>query len=396
MSLYCDIEKNFLIDLFQSKRQITLYDKETLVFKDFQYSYIVPVFKDNKLEGNISVFIDFGRYFRKALGPVYTGEQIFPIIVQNDSVFYSIPLANFELTSNNLKSIKENLNNKASTFYSKIYYSNKKATYLSISVPFRFLSHTFYYINNFQIKRILFEVILNAFLILLFNLLLALGIIYYYFKLVKTKVEEEDSLRESEEAFKEIIEYMPIGIMITSKDNKILTINKSAKKILMISDDENLVGQNINQKFLVNKSLAFENEFSSVFETDHFINYEKEGQEIVLYKKDIPIKLKGEEVIVQSFMDVTPLEKSRKREIAANMAKSEFLAKMSHEIRTPMNGIIGMADALSELKLTAEQRDYVMTIKKSADLLLTILNDILDLSKIEAGKMVLEEIPFSL
>jgi signal transduction histidine kinase/CheY-like chemotaxis protein len=272
--------------------------------------------------------------------------------------------------------------------------NGKEERLLSACSPITLLGHRFgivFSLNNSVIFKEVLRYILIAGLISF--LILGIGM-FLLLKVIFNKFREEKVVCKELEEINSIIDNLPIGVMILDGQKRIKTINKTARILLFIKSEEDLIGKDISDRFLLSKNYFQEDDSETAYDSNQFILYQREGNEVVVYKKESAFILNGEDVFLEAFIDVTAIEKSRKYEAAANTAKSEFLAKMSHEIRTPMNGIVGMTEALDQESLTPTQKEYIQILRKSADLLLNIIDDILDFSKIEAGKMQLEEIPF--
>src|SRR4030042_4278563 len=379
-----------------SQRQPILEQKEKIILKDNNYLYYIPVFKDEMVVANIVVTLDFEKYIFSVLNKFYLDGMLWQWILNEKGSLISANIdANIE--GDIPEAITSNLSRREKVFVTHtISINGKEEKLLSACSPILLLGHRFgiiFSLNNSVIFNEILKYILIAglisFLILAAGMFLLLNIIFKKFRQERIVCEELEEINTT-------IDNLPIGVMILDGQRRIKTINKNARNLLFIKSDEDLVGKDISDRFLLSKNYFQEDDSESAYDSNQFILYQREGNEVVVYKKESAFILNGEDVFLEAFLDVTAIEKSRKYEAAANTAKSEFLAKMSHEIRTPMNGIVGMTEALDQESLTKTQKEYIQILRKSADLLLNIIDDILDFSKIEAGKMTLEEIPFKL
>jgi len=221
---------------------------------------------------------------------------------------------------------------------------------------------------------------------------------------ITEKKNAELAIQRSEQLFRNIFESFQDIYYQTDFDGRITLISPSVYELTGYTPEE-MIGKRISDYYVNSKKQ--ERSLKQLLRTGKVRNFEvsirrKDGTEIQTISNIRVVFNNNREAIATEGVarDITSLKKTELDLIAAKelaekslKVKELFLANMSHEIRTPMNGVIGMIDLLDDTQLNTVQKDYVGTIKRSSETLLTILNDILDLSKIEAGKMQLKPQP---
>ncbi len=225
---------------------------------------------------------------------------------------------------------------------------------------------------------------------------------------ITERVKAERTLAATVSMLRETVEHMPVGVLVVDAQLNILAFNERLEAIVGLPPGLLAVGDPMEKYYRFN---AGRGEYGAGDIEQHverrlglarraeahcFERQRADGSTLEI--RGAPVPGGG---FVTVYTDVTARHEEARRLTAARehaesaaRAKSEFLATMSHEVRTPMNGVLGLADLLLDTELSADQRDYVETIQRSGQALLEILNDILDLSKIEAGKLELESIAF--
>jgi len=403
-ALYLDSKDNFgkedvfVVDSFASRRQKQL-SLEKVEQNGSRLEYHYPYFGQDAVVGNVVVEVDLQRFT----------ETVFRLYPQDLDMSWQWVLgADGQIIINNfgadsayvedLQILADSVNAEASGIMEhalSIDDGNREKVYTAyypLSI-YRVKMGVMFTSGRGQLFKYYFS---NNLLVSILSQLLATALVIYLLLMLGRQKRQEKWLKLSEIVLRQMIEHFPMGILVIDDKNIIRSINSAAQRMLFLGKASDLVGKDFSKQFLVSNRYLLSDGPSPFMDDSHYLYYEKDGMETVIYRTQKAANIGGEELKLIALIDVSPLERSRKGEVAANKAKSDFLAAMSHEIRTPMNGILGMVNSLIEQKTGKDIQSKIEVIKRSAELLMTIINDILDFSKIEAGRMMLEEIPFNL
>ncbi|WP_051920473.1 PAS domain-containing hybrid sensor histidine kinase/response regulator [Thermodesulfobacterium hydrogeniphilum] len=244
-------------------------------------------------------------------------------------------------------------------------------------------------------SKLLFEK--NFKIIVAVALITGMIFIIITFKIAKAVQKEIHRRIEAEtkvETIKNIIENLPVGVVLVNKQRKIIDINTAAEKLLGYSKKE-AIGNTCDLLCSKKEEKCPILDLGKKVYRGEMKIIKKDGKEIPVLKSVIPLNLWGEIILLEAFTDISEQVRAREEAEKYVKAKSNFLANMSHEIRTPLNGIIGMLEILLGTDLDPQQKEYVEVAMRAGNHLIEIINNILDLSKLETGKVELEKIPFN-
>lgn len=211
--------------------------------------------------------------------------------------------------------------------------------------------------------------------------------------------EQERKLQNSGAILREIFDSSLDNIALTDMSSGIIIdVNKELVRSFGLAKNE-IVGKRFDQ-IKVWESPERHNLFTATLDKQREVrNFEtsfrtSSGSTFPALVSAVVLELGGRQCALSIARDITDLAAARQRALAASRAKTEFLSSMSHEIRTPMNAILGMADLMGESDLGSEQRRYLDTIISNGNALLELINSILDLARVESGRLNLEAVAF--
>ena len=386
-TLFKDEERNSWLDgTYRAQNVPEIFDVERLEADRDRYKYYLPVLKEGETLGNLVLTIDFNKYFARVLAK-YNLDQYQWQWVINDTAAIIFDNHGGEVLYNQVQKIAEAvINGNSGRITHRMESGGVTNEILSAYYPVTLFGLDFGTVFSAPTDFFRKYMVRNSIILGVLTMLTLLFIIFLYRFSARKQNRKLSETGDSERTLLSIIDQIPVGLLIYNSGREVLRANRQAAALFSYENENEMTGKLVPD-LSGNKTGS---------DDSRIITLGGAGGEKNIFRNSIPIKFRGEDSTMEVLIDVTSLELARQQEAEANIAKSELLARMSFEIRTPLNGILGMTEMLNRAELSEETKEVAMLLRRSADLLLNIINDIFDVSKVEAGKMILDEIPFRL
>lgn len=392
-TLFKDEERNSWLDgSYRAQTVPYIHTMEKLEAERDRYKYYLPVLANGKVLGNLVITIDFSRFF-SGIFAKYNLEQYQWQWVVNDTgavVFDNHP-GEVSYTHTDRLANALDLGNSGRISHS-MNIAGSEEEILSSYYPVNILGIDFGLVFSAPTEFFQKVIVRNSLILGLLTMFTLLFVILMFRGFIRRQSKQLAGKTTSETSLLSILDQMPVGFIIYNEGREILRANRQAAILFSIEDEAAMKG-----KLMPDLSgNEYSSDITARFGQGKVIRLPSPGGEKIIFLNTIPVTFEGAGNTLDALIDITSLELARQQEADANIAKSEMLARMSFEIRTPLNGILGMTEMLNRADLPEETKDIARLLRRSADLLLNIINDIFDVSKVETGKMILDEIPFRL
>jgi len=339
-ALYLETENNFrkedkfVVDSFATRRQEQLFPRVEIEQNGTILEYFYPYFGQDMVTGNMVVQLDLQQFTESNFKryPQVSDRNWQWVLSENGQIIIdnfktdSVVIEGLQILTDSVSSESSGLlehtiwlggsgRQKVYTaYYPLSIYSRKMGIMFSVG---RGDIYKIYITNNLIVS-------------IMSQLLITFMAIYLLVLLGKQK-KQEKGLKLSEIVLRQILEHFPMGILIIDEKNIIRNINGAAQRMLFLGKSGDLVGKDFSKQFLVSNKYLLSDGPSPFMDDSHYLYYEKDGMETVIYRSEKAANIGGEQLKLIALIDVSALEKSRKGEVAANKAKSDFLAAMRQQ-----------------------------------------------------------------
>ena len=377
------LEQSFVLH-----HQGEIVEKDILVESSRRFEFFLPLIKDNVAVGNMVVTVDYNNYFSALFMGFNLKDYQWQWVVSNaGEVIFNNHDSQVEYQQLD-KIIKDIYEGKIENSVHHALIDGKEYKLISAYYSTQLLQRDFGIVFSAPTDFFQNYIIRNSLFIVGCSLLFVMVIIVILWRRIRRQEKTILKQRDSEEFIYRLMEEMPVCIIIHNKNREIIKANHVAAKQYSYDSEKEMEGKIFPESYLANI-----NSYLTKASDD---DTENDNGEIALYRRSLPITLKGEDATLEILFDITMIKSAVDTQAKTDSAQSEFFSRMSHEIRTPLNGIIGMTDLLEKHKLSDEVVEIVSLLRQSAEILLNIVNNIFNFSKIESGHIILDEVSFNI